>query len=76
MPAIVRKLVVIAAVDGLILQPLHHRGQRPLKLDYRSKKLSTIEQVSSNNSATSLECHGIVGSGPLSNGPAAHLLNL
>jgi hypothetical protein len=39
MPGLVRKLLVFAAVDGLVLQPLAQKGQRPgspVKIAYNS----------------------------------------
>lgn len=39
MPSLVRKLLVFAAVDGLVLQPLSQKGQRPappVKIAYNS----------------------------------------
>ena len=60
MPGLVRKLVVCAAVDGLILQPLHQRAQRSLKIDYKSHAVSSSTDSASKEDV-SLECHGIVG---------------
>ena len=65
MPGLARKVLVIAAVEGLILQPLHHKGQRPVKLEYQSGKLSVVDHPTSDDKALALECHGIVGSHPL-----------
>lgn len=61
MPGLVRKLVVYAAVDGLILQPLHQRSQRGLQIDYKSYKVSPSTARPEPEDA-SLECYGIVGS--------------
>jgi hypothetical protein len=39
MPGLVRKLLIFAAVDGLVLQPLAQKGQRPapaVKIAYTS----------------------------------------
>ena len=62
MPGLVRKLVVFAAVDGLILKPLHQRAQaqRSLKIDYKSHAVSSTTECASRDAA-SLEFHGIVG---------------
>lgn len=67
MPAIVRKLVIYAAVDGLVLQPLAQRGQRPTTpviIDYTTQhdvrpllQYSQIEQ----HTDKQIECFGVVG---------------
>ncbi len=67
MPGLVRKLLVIAAVDGLILQPLVQRGQRPappVKIDYRS---SSIGPALGNipEAEKGFESFGVVGKLPI-----------
>lgn len=59
---LVRQLVIIAAIDGLILQPVHQRNQ-PIKVEYGSHKISSLSAPSKRDShSQGLECHGIVGS--------------
>ena len=60
MPGIVRKLVVFAAIDGLILQPLHQRNQRSLHIEYTTRKI-TVSSRQPSREDVSVECHGIVG---------------
>jgi len=66
MPGLVRKLVIIAAVDGLILQPLSQRNQRAppaIRIDYQTHNITALEQEAKerNSSLASIEVHGIVG---------------
>ena len=67
MPGIVRKLVIVAAVDGLLLHPSAQRAQRPapsLQINYATNEIKALEdrqQQSHGNSSASLEAHGIVG---------------
>ena len=62
MPGLVRKLTVFAAVDGLILKPVHQRAQaqRSLNIDYKSHVVSSTT-ISAGKDDASFECHGIVG---------------
>ena len=64
MPPIVRRLAIIAAVDGLLLQPLHQRSQRGLKVEYGSSELSPTT-IHNGSGAVLLECHGLIGSNPI-----------
>jgi hypothetical protein len=66
MPGFVRKLVILAAVDGLILQAHgaveHHNA---LKIDYKSRRVNALtasESVPKNGPR--LEVHGIIGKSP------------
>lgn len=66
MPGLVRKLAIIAAVDGLILQPLSQRNQRAppaIRVDYQTHHITALEQEAKerNSSLASVEAHGIVG---------------
>lgn len=66
MPGLVRKLAIIAAVDGLILQPLSQRNQRApsaIRIDYQTHHITALEQEDKerNSSLASTEAHGIVG---------------
>lgn len=66
MPGLVRKLVVFAAVDGLVLQAHgaveHHNA---LKIDYKLRQVNALgagENV--HKTGTKLEVHGIIGKAP------------
>lgn len=66
MPGLVRKFVVFAAIDGLILQPVAPKGQRAppsTKIDYKDNVISTTTNTSlgSESSRQSFEAFGIVG---------------
>jgi hypothetical protein len=70
MPGLVRKLIIFAAIDGLILQPTGngHRngnyGQSPIQIEYKTQKISFLTQLPtelSEKKNASLEAHGIVG---------------
>ncbi|KAH8699066.1 SacI domain protein [Talaromyces proteolyticus] len=70
MPGLVRKLAIIAAVDGLILQP-HGNGNRnggnspaPIRIEYRTDKITALAQpqlelVGKRDAC--LESHGLIG---------------
>ena len=65
MPGLVRKLLIFAAVDGLILQPIE-RGQRPTPTTKIAYKDNGITQILKNESepakpGNSFEAFGIVG---------------
>ncbi|KAL9602390.1 MAG: hypothetical protein Q9179_002547 [Wetmoreana sp. 5 TL-2023] len=65
MPGIVRKLVIFAAVDGLILQPSSYRSQRAapsLQIRYTTQGTATLRPAPNGDVAhsASLEVHGIV----------------
>lgn len=68
MPNLVRKLLIFAAVDGIILQPSSPRNHHPLatqqaiKVDYKGNvgpALKDGQDVEATSSA--LEAHGIIG---------------
>ena len=67
MPNLVRKLVIVAAVDGLLLHPAASKAQRPgpsLQIKYSTSELKAFEAQQDHNhgnNTTSLEAHGIVG---------------
>ena len=70
MPGLVRKLAIIAAIDGLILQPLSTRNQRAppaIQIDYRTHQITSLEPDVKERHSTfaSIEAHGIVGTAPL-----------
>ncbi|KAF2726067.1 hypothetical protein K431DRAFT_280100 [Polychaeton citri CBS 116435] len=66
MPGLIRKILVFAAADGLILQPLHQRDRAkdgvPLKIAYgTSNPISEAQATSPSNEGKSLEAFGVVG---------------
>lgn len=65
MPGLVRKLVIFAAVDGLILQPLAQRGQRPApaaKIGWDSSIGPALKDgIDKGSSEKGFEAFGIVG---------------
>lgn len=69
MPGIVRKLVIFAAIDGLILQPSSQRHQHSLpslQIRYTTEGATTLRPAPESDLAhsASLEAHGIVGCRP------------
>jgi len=69
MPGIVRKILIFAAVDGLVLQPLTQRGQRPApatKIAYKDNSISSAlkDGGGPDGTAKSFEAFGIVGEFP------------
>ncbi|KAL8678913.1 MAG: hypothetical protein Q9186_004770 [Xanthomendoza sp. 1 TL-2023] len=66
MPGLVRKLVIFAAVDGLILQPANQHDQRAipsLQIRYTTQGAATLRPAPPKGSVhlASFEAHGIVG---------------
>lgn len=69
MPGLVRKLLIFAAVDGLVLQPLAQRGQRPApaaKIAYRDNTIGPALKDEGDDSegsepGKSFESFGIIG---------------
>lgn len=65
MPGVVRKLVILAAVDGLVLQPATQRNPQStpsLRISYKSHDISPLGAPASRDvPSTSLDSHGIVG---------------
>lgn len=73
MPGLVRKLVIFATIDGIILQPWHGNGQRnnlnhgtysPVQIDYGTRKISLLSPTALEQRAkgdSGLEAHGIIG---------------
>lgn len=64
MPGLVKKLVVVAAVEGLILRPPGHRNQRSLQIKYTTHEISLLPHSTLADSLSSAEFHGIVGTQP------------
>ncbi|KAF2641803.1 SacI domain-containing protein [Massarina eburnea CBS 473.64] len=67
MPGLVRKLLIFAAVDGLILQPAPPRNHPPatqqaIKIDYRGNVAPLLKDRREEDTApVSLEAHGVIG---------------
>ncbi|KAI2625923.1 SacI homology domain-containing protein [Hypoxylon sp. NC1633] len=67
MPNIARKLLICAAVDGLVIQPLATKGQRsspPVKVNYGDATVSTLPRDHTPDTSkpnSSFEAFGIVG---------------
>lgn len=67
MPTLVRKLLIFAAVDGLILQPSspkHHppATQQAIKVDYKGNVGPLLKDRNEGDiSPTSFEAHGVIG---------------
>ncbi|KAI0885690.1 SacI homology domain-containing protein [Annulohypoxylon maeteangense] len=67
MPSIARKLLICAAVDGLIIQPLATKGQRaqqPVKVKYGDATISSLprdQPLETPKPNSSFEAFGIVG---------------
>ncbi|RMZ68543.1 Phosphatidylinositide phosphatase SAC2 [Pyrenophora seminiperda CCB06] len=67
MPPLVRKLLIFAAVDGLILQPYPPRNHAPatqqaIKVDYKGQVGPLLkDRREENTTSISVEAHGIIG---------------
>ena len=61
MPGLVRRLVVIATVEGLILQPLGQRQQKCLLIKYENHEISSLNSPNVSNQPRSAELYGVVG---------------
>ena len=66
MPALVRKLLVVAAVDALFLQPHFHRTQKAtpgVQIPYGKAEVHPATTVYPSHGTTSphIEAHGVVG---------------
>ncbi|KAF2744675.1 hypothetical protein M011DRAFT_479710 [Sporormia fimetaria CBS 119925] len=67
MPGLVRKLLIFAAVDGLVLQPAPPRNHAPstqqaIKVDYKGNVRPLLKDRRDEDTApVSLEIHGIIG---------------
>lgn len=61
---IVRKLLILAAVDGLVLQPRSHphaQQQQAINIDYKGNVGPLLNDPEGDSTLSSLESHGIVG---------------
>ncbi|CAM1500962.1 Fc.00g101240.m01.CDS01 [Cosmosporella sp. VM-42] len=67
MPGIARKVIICAAIDGLIIQPLSSKGQRPfqpVRVKYGDATISSVtrEQVPDTSKPdSSFEAFGVIG---------------
>lgn len=67
MPGLVRKLLIFAAVDGLVLQPAPPRNHPPttqqaIKIDYKGKVGPLLKDRREEDTAPdTLEVHGVIG---------------
>lgn len=71
MPGLLRKFVIIAAVDGLILQPHGNVGRnsgnyepQSVRIDYKTNKISPLPAPASDPAVrkeAGLEAYGLVG---------------
>jgi hypothetical protein len=68
MPGLVRKLLIFAAVDGLILQPAPPRNHKPatdqaIKIAYKGNAIEPLlkDRRQEDTANETLETHGIVG---------------
>jgi len=67
MPGMVRRVLIFAAVDGLILQPAQPRNhksptEQAIKVEYRTNAISPLFKDSRDaDTAPALDAHGIVG---------------
>lgn len=67
MPGLVRKLLIVAAVEGLVLQPVPQRSQRaaaPVIIDYKSHTVQPFLRdlpEKEDRQDLSIEVHGVIG---------------
>lgn len=70
MPSLVRKLIIFAAVDGLVLQPSaskhhhnhHSAAQQAVRVDYQGNVGPLLQDGRDDESASlSIEAHGVIG---------------
>lgn len=70
MPGLARKILICAAVDGLIVQPLSPKGQRPfqpVQIKYGDAAISSVSRDQVPDTETSFEAFGVVGEALLLN---------
>lgn len=68
MPGLVRKVLIFAAIDGLVLQPAPPRNHRPateqaIKIAYRSNAIAPLlkDRRDEETAPPAFEAHGIIG---------------
>lgn len=81
MPGLLRKLVIVAAVDGLILHGIGANGLRPshngsnneassIRIDYKTNKITALPASSESlEGQDNLEAYGLVGKVATTAGP-------
>ena len=77
MPGLARKIVICAAVDGLVLHPLNSRKDQqqqrltPVRIKYGDASIShtATSDLSSSSSQPSFEAFGIIGPSPFHPSP-------
>lgn len=68
MPGLARKILICAAVDGLIIQPLSPKGHRPfqpVKLKYGDAAISSVSRDQVPDTEPSFEAFGVIGNAEL-----------
>ncbi len=63
MPGLVRKLLIFAAVDGLVLQPLSQRPSSAVKIAYKDNNIGPVVKGGDEKEEPikSFEAFGVVG---------------
>jgi hypothetical protein len=70
MPSLLRKLVIVAAVDGLVLHAANTRSNSgcnneasSIRIDYKTNKITTLPTSASEplDGKDALEAHGLIG---------------
>jgi hypothetical protein len=67
MPGLIRKLLIFATVDGLVLQPTLQKSSRgspepSIQISYKGGAIGPVlQKKAGNGSGSALEAHGIVG---------------
>ncbi|KAH0543236.1 hypothetical protein FGG08_002400 [Glutinoglossum americanum] len=59
-----RRLLIVAAVDGLVLQPLGQRNSfnpPAVEISYNTNSISPLRAYNPDNAVSSFEAHGVVG---------------
>lgn len=70
MPGLARKILICAAVDGLIVQPLSPKGHRPfqpVQIKYGDAAISSVSRDQVSDTETSFEAFGVIGEARLRN---------
>jgi len=68
MPSLVRKLLIFAAVDGIILQPAPPKNHKPateqaIKITYKGNQISPLlqDRREEDTASETIEVHGVIG---------------
>lgn len=75
MPSLVRKLLIFAAIDGLVLQPLGQRPAPSAKILYKDNSITTTlkEGEDEGSADKSFEAFGIIGMSANSPSRSSHI---